>query len=85
MSSPHTRVRHRASCTPGDRAGISAAEPTAMIEISWDRLAWLCSTAIMTAGGDEHTKPVGKQRETERPVTVQFRAVLGQYTACADA
>jgi (2R)-3-sulfolactate dehydrogenase (NADP+) len=26
-----------------------------MIEISWDRLASLCSTAITTAGGDEHT------------------------------
>jgi (2R)-3-sulfolactate dehydrogenase (NADP+) len=26
-----------------------------MIEISWDRLVSLCSTAITTAGGDEHT------------------------------
>jgi (2R)-3-sulfolactate dehydrogenase (NADP+) len=26
-----------------------------MIEISWDRLASLCSTAITAAGGDEHT------------------------------
>jgi (2R)-3-sulfolactate dehydrogenase (NADP+) len=26
-----------------------------MIEIGWDRLASLCSAAITTAGGDEHT------------------------------
>ena len=34
---------------------MSTAEPAAMIGISWDGLAALCSTAITIAGGDEQT------------------------------
>lgn len=34
---------------------MSAAEPAAMIDISWDGLTALCSTAITIAGGDEQT------------------------------
>ena len=52
MSSPHTATAIVRGSTQRDRAGTSTAELATMIEISWNRLVSLCSTAMAVVRGN---------------------------------